>query len=278
MPRAAGVLIAAASGRALAASARRGGYVPLVADFFGDQDTPRQPTAHVRLDQGLARGMRRDNVIAALESLAARREADRDRLRHRVRGSARTCSPASRGAGRCWATHPPWSRARKTRSRFAKLCRDCGIAHPDIRPSPPPDPENWLAKRQGGAGGQHIRDAADDAMRTAATFYFQRRVDGVAGVRPLPRRRSSRHDPRLQRAMVGAHSRAALPLWRRRAAGRLDAEAADAMTQDGRAAHRGDAAGRLEQRRFSCRRHATIESVGDQSAAGRDARHLRTDR
>ena len=33
------VLIAAISGRALAASARRGGYVPLVADFFGDADT-----------------------------------------------------------------------------------------------------------------------------------------------------------------------------------------------------------------------------------------------
>ncbi len=33
------VLIAATSGRALAASARRAGYRPLVADFFGDHDT-----------------------------------------------------------------------------------------------------------------------------------------------------------------------------------------------------------------------------------------------
>ncbi|MGA6998581.1 MAG: tetrahydromethanopterin C1 transfer protein, partial [Pseudolabrys sp.] len=33
------VLIAAASGRALAAGARRAGYVPLVVDGFGDQDT-----------------------------------------------------------------------------------------------------------------------------------------------------------------------------------------------------------------------------------------------
>jgi len=33
------VLIVAASGRALAASARRGGYLPLVVDFFGDADT-----------------------------------------------------------------------------------------------------------------------------------------------------------------------------------------------------------------------------------------------
>src|SRR3954451_23587646 len=74
MNRAIAVLIAAASGRALAASARRGGYVPLVADFFGDEDTAAAAEAHIRLDQGLARGMRSDPVIAALESLARARE------------------------------------------------------------------------------------------------------------------------------------------------------------------------------------------------------------
>jgi len=68
------VLIAAASGRALAASALRGGYAPLVADFFGDADTAAAAEAHIRLDQGLACGMRSDTVIAALESLARSRE------------------------------------------------------------------------------------------------------------------------------------------------------------------------------------------------------------
>ena len=68
MDRMTTVLIAAASGRALAASARRGGYAPLVADFFGDQDTAALAQAHIRLDQGLARGM--SGVLAALESLA----------------------------------------------------------------------------------------------------------------------------------------------------------------------------------------------------------------
>src|SRR5215813_3574568 len=68
------VLIAAASGRALAASARRGGYVPLVADFFGDQDTIAVARAHVRLCGGLAHGMRSDGVLDALESLATNEE------------------------------------------------------------------------------------------------------------------------------------------------------------------------------------------------------------
>src|ERR1700745_3302282 len=74
MPELSAVLIAAASGRALAASARRGGFVPLVADFFGDQDTIAVAAAHVRLRDGLERGMRSDNILPALESLAARQE------------------------------------------------------------------------------------------------------------------------------------------------------------------------------------------------------------
>ena len=74
MRKAAAVLIAAASGRALAASARRGGYAPLVADFFGDQDTVAAADAHVRLDEGLTCGMRCHRALDALERLAAQRE------------------------------------------------------------------------------------------------------------------------------------------------------------------------------------------------------------
>src|SRR5439155_1009047 len=66
------VLIAAAAGRALAASARRGGYAPLVADFFGDRDTVAAARAHVRLDDGLRRGMTADALLAALAMLAAK--------------------------------------------------------------------------------------------------------------------------------------------------------------------------------------------------------------
>jgi hypothetical protein len=48
------------------ASARRGGYAPLVADFFGDEDTATAAEAYIRLDHGLADGMRYDRVITAL--------------------------------------------------------------------------------------------------------------------------------------------------------------------------------------------------------------------
>jgi len=68
------VLIAAASGRALAASARRAGYAPVVADFFGDEDTIEAARAHVRLPDGLSRGMD-DTLLDALASLAADEES-----------------------------------------------------------------------------------------------------------------------------------------------------------------------------------------------------------
>ena len=48
------VLIAAQSGRALAAAARRAGYSPLVADLFGDDDTRTLASRTVRLPKRLS--------------------------------------------------------------------------------------------------------------------------------------------------------------------------------------------------------------------------------
>src|SRR4029078_4998160 len=146
MNRATAVLIAAASGRALAASARRGGYAPLVADFFGDEDTAASSAAHVRLDYGLARGMRYDTVIAALESLARAREPagivcgtgfeDRHDL---LAALARRLT--------LFGTAPAVVARAKDPLTFAKLCQDCGVAHPDTSFGRPQDPANWLHQR-----------------------------------------------------------------------------------------------------------------------------------
>jgi predicted ATP-grasp superfamily ATP-dependent carboligase len=171
------VLIAAASGRALAASARRGGYAPLVADFFGDEDTAAAAEAHIRLDQGLAHGMSSALIIAALERLASPREPagivcgtgfeDRPEL---LADIAQRWTLFGNGPAVVARTKDPLA--------FAKLCDESGVGHPDTSLAPPPDPANWLAKRQGGAGGRHIRNAADsDAVSRA--FYFQRRVEGL---------------------------------------------------------------------------------------------------
>lgn len=170
------VLIAAASGRALAASARRAGYAPLVADFFGDRDTIAAARAHARLADGLARGMD-ETLLDALETLAAKEQPlgvvwgtgfeDRPRLLAQI---------AQR-----WpllGNTPETVTAIKDPIAFAHLCVDCGIAHPETLRSRPADAAGWLVKRHGGAGGSHIR-SAEDHDDLNPDVYFQRRVDGA---------------------------------------------------------------------------------------------------
>jgi len=65
------ILIVAASGRALAASAARGGFVPYVADFFADQDTLAVAGRTRRLPSGLPAGMQADEVFDALAALTS---------------------------------------------------------------------------------------------------------------------------------------------------------------------------------------------------------------
>jgi predicted ATP-grasp superfamily ATP-dependent carboligase len=171
------VLIAAASGRALAASARRGGYAPLVADFFGDQDTAAAAHAHIRLDQGLTRGMSSNGVVDALESLASVRapagivcgagfEDRPEMLAHIAR------------RWKLFGNGPDVVARAKDPLAFSKLCRDSGIRHPETSLARPSDATGWLTKRKGGAGGRHIRMAID-SDGTDGAFYFQRRVIGT---------------------------------------------------------------------------------------------------
>jgi len=177
MPDQPAVLIAAASGRALAQSARQGGYLPLVADFFADQDTAALAHDHVRIEDGLARGMDEDGLLAAFEALARSRRPigavcgtgfeDRPGLLARI--------------GERWRLlgNDPQIVARvKDPRAFATLCRDCAIPHPETVASLPLDAAGWLAKRKGGAGGSHIARAI---VQNPANdeFYFQRTTPGV---------------------------------------------------------------------------------------------------
>jgi len=176
MDRGAVVLIAAVSGRALAASARRGGYVPLVADAFGDQDTLAVAAGHVRADL-LNRPIDGDALMGALEALAGDRGTtsivcgsgfeDRPDLLTRI--------------GSRW---PLLGNDADTVARikdpvtFAAICRDADIPHPETTRTPPSDRNGWLVKRVGGAGGLHVREAADSKAEGEGV-YFQRRVDGT---------------------------------------------------------------------------------------------------
>ena len=170
------VLIAAASGRALAASARRAGYAPLVVDFFADDDTREAAESCVRLKDGLARGFQRDSLMAACERLAAGRT-----VAGVVYGSGFEDRPTLIEAmAKRWRLmgNPATIVARlKDPLIFAALCRDIAVPHPETRLDRPADSSRWLARQRGGSGGGHIRSAEADPPADGET-YFQRRVDG----------------------------------------------------------------------------------------------------
>ena len=134
------VLIAALSGRGLAASARRAGYLPLVADAFGDSDTAELAAAACRVTDAARIGFRAKPVFAALAALEAAAPSppiglvlgsgfeDRPKLiaalsrRYRLIGNgAETIARAKNPAG------------------FFALLDTLGIAHPATQLAPPSD-------------------------------------------------------------------------------------------------------------------------------------------
>lgn len=169
------VLIAALSGRALAACARRGGYRPLVADMFGDLDTRDLAEASETVPGSLEHGFAKGALLAALERLAAGR-----RVIGVVVGSGFEDRPGLLRsiAARHGLLGNPASVviAMKDPFRFAATCALAGVPHPEIQRDRPASGV-WLRKRAGGSGGMHV--AASSRLGAARRGrYFQRRVAG----------------------------------------------------------------------------------------------------
>lgn len=169
------LLIAAISGRALAAAARRAGYRPLVADFFCDTDTVALAERTAKLPGNLQSGIDGARIIETLRCLAGS-----DRPTAVILGSGFERQPEIVEEV---ARHFPLAGNRAAEIRRVKdpqmLAQDCaglGIPHPEYQREPPPDPDNWVVKAIGGAGGAHIERANGEPP--AAGRYFQRFVSG----------------------------------------------------------------------------------------------------
>jgi predicted ATP-grasp superfamily ATP-dependent carboligase len=174
------ILIAAVSGRALAAAARRAGYIPLVADFFADADTERLAPVCVQLDD-LRAGFRWETLSPALDELVRRAPSpplglvcgagfeDRTELLSRL---------ASRYTliGNDAVTV---ARTKDPEAFFGTLAK-LGIPHPRTLMSPPASPAGWLSKRRGGAGGSHVAKATEAGLEPGGDGgqYFQEFVGG----------------------------------------------------------------------------------------------------
>jgi predicted ATP-grasp superfamily ATP-dependent carboligase len=172
----AAILIAAPSGRALAAAARRAGYRPLVADFFDDSDMRGFCAANRLIEGGRDAGFEGESLIGALEELAKETTPcgfvygagfeDRAGLLELV---------AQRWT--LFGNPPEVVRSVKDPARLAELCATLNIPHPKVSARMPRDGRHWLVKSAGGSGGSHVAPAR--ALRAEGEkIYFQRIASG----------------------------------------------------------------------------------------------------
>jgi predicted ATP-grasp superfamily ATP-dependent carboligase len=172
------IIVVAYSARALASSANRAGFAPLAIDVFGDDDTREMSLASVKLDGGLLHGLAPDKVAVAVETLIRA---------HRpiglVYGSGFEHQPETIAAIACetrvFGNDAETVKRAKDPLALARLCEANGVRHPQIQFVPPDEPEPWLIKSRGGAGGAHI-GAAYDLNRASMECYFQRRTAGTS--------------------------------------------------------------------------------------------------
>ena len=170
------IIVAAYSARALASAANRAGFAPLSIDVFGDEDTREASSASVKLEGGLSDGLTLDKVVGAVEMMISA---------HRpiglVYGSGFEHQPETITAigrrTRIFGNQAESLKRAKDPLTLARLCEANGVQHPSISFAPPDEPQLWLMKKRGGAGGAHIAAAAG-ASGALPDCYFQRRVAG----------------------------------------------------------------------------------------------------
>lgn len=176
------VLIAAFSGRALAASARRAGYAPLVVDCFGDADLASFAEHSICLPARVQVGFKTKPLLAALASLQADASSKPIGL---VLGAGFECAPRliARLAERFPLLGNDAARVARAKDpeHLTKALEALGVRHPETSTAPPANPDGWLMKRIGGSGGLHIVPCPDD-VRPDKRRYFQRHLENGAAV------------------------------------------------------------------------------------------------
>jgi uncharacterized protein len=170
------IIVVAYSARALASSAAHAGFVPLAIDVFGDDDMRETSLASVKLEGGLSDGLKLEKVAGAVVRLISAYEPI-----GLVYGAGFEHQPEIIAAialkTRVFGNDAETLKRAKDPLALVRTCDANRVRHPLVQFAPPDDPELWLVKRRGGAGGAHIA-AARGASRASPEHYFQRRVGG----------------------------------------------------------------------------------------------------
>jgi len=169
------VLIAAVSARALAQAARRAGYRVLAADFFEDLDLIAACARTTRLPGALHGGVDTGGILDRLRQLT-----NGEPMHGLVLGSGFERQPDLVNQ---LATHFPLDgntgntiQHVKHPESLAAECAALKIPHPAMRRTAPPDPENWVIKVAGAAGGAHVQTTAQAGREGS---YYQQRLTGT---------------------------------------------------------------------------------------------------
>jgi uncharacterized protein len=190
----AALAVVALSARILAEAAARDGYRVFSADVFGDQDTRR---ASVAWQCAAAHGpadplqIHTPTVLAWLQGLAARGDVAAWIAGGGCEGLPDLLHEGAKLLPLLGMPAAAVLRVRDPRVFFGVLDRH-HIAHPEVRFTPPTQPQGWLRKDASACGGRHIEslDVLSQALdvpnaqgRTgpswSPTVYFQRQMPGV---------------------------------------------------------------------------------------------------
>jgi uncharacterized protein len=167
-------LIVAVTGRALAASAARGGVSAAVLDCFADYDTRGLTWACRSVASHSGPRFDERALLQAADALGRRAAAG---LVYGAGFEGRTGLLARLANGRRLFGNPPEVVAAvRDPEWFFPLLRRLGIEYPGVRTTRPVNPNGWLVKDPGGAGGAHVRPAGPSEAPAGA--YYQRLEPG----------------------------------------------------------------------------------------------------
>jgi uncharacterized protein len=172
------LVVAGMSVRALAESARQAGWDVVALDLFGDLDTRRASRRWLRIGEPADLAIDPQRLRTALAEASAE-----PGVVGWVAGSGFEADPSLLACGEphrlplLGMDADAVAAVRDARRFFAVLDRHA-LPHPPTVFAPPVPAHGWLAKRAGGSGGWHIRDAAALGAPSPDT-YWQRLQPGT---------------------------------------------------------------------------------------------------
>ena len=171
--------VAALSARVMAEAAANDGFEVIALDLFGDADTRRASSQWLPIGETAEMRIDPERVLPALQAMARRGD-----VTGWVAGGGFDGLPDLLEQGDIalplLGTAPSAVRRVRDPAEFFGFLAAQGIAHPEVRHTPPPDTDGWLLKDALGSGGWHIRRAAAQGGGAAPDHhYYQREMAGT---------------------------------------------------------------------------------------------------